>query len=987
MKILAIACEQDAGAAVNIDGKVTVACNEERFNREKLYIGFPEKSILACCKIANLEPNDFDCIAVSTLNHVSYIGFTRPIFHQKIGEELSKIKLIRCALRSKNFIALMNKILNIIQFGYRRSLAKKLRELGFNQKIYFIDHHTCHAFSTYCTSAWKDCLVITLDGAGDGYCSKVFVSENNKLKEVHSVPFYGSPGYYYAYARKICGFKRGREGKLTGLSAFGNPEVTKNIFANRIEYNSKEMVFINKGYYLNSELEYLKLILNGAKKEDIAAGIQTYLEEMVTSYILDLIKKFNNNKPTKLALAGGVFANVKLNQKISELKNVDEVYVHPHMGDGGLAVGASFALLVKKGVPVKPYELENAYLGPEYSKDDILRALKSSGVDYSTSENPAKTMAKAIYEGRVVAYYSGKMEYGPRALGHRSIFVSAKDPSINQSLNERLQRSEFMPFAPIILKEKENDYFLDTKSKQKCTRFMTVTSGVTEKAKRDIPAAIHIDGTARFQTITKEQNPVVYEMLKTHEELTGIPIVINTSFNMHEEPIVESPEDAIKCFQQGHLDMLVLENYILERKETYHQISPPKKIKVLMVNHEFPPIGGGGGTTTRFLAKELTKLGVDVSILTAKPQEEDYIEHAEGFDLYYIGPTKTNIETSHIPEMTRFIIDSFLNAKRIIKSVEPDLVHSFFSIPAGCFGLYSKKIFNIPYITSALGADVPEFNIGDWRLNVYHSVTHDLTKSIWKNSSYLIANSPSLKNLCNKFLNEIKVEIITNGVDLEVFYPNTNKRISKNNEVQILFISRLSPQKGVETLIKSCGTLKKKGISNFKLTIVGDGPLKEKMFSLINEYQIPANVNFLGWKKLEELPDIYRSSDIFILPSVMEGMSSVVLQAMACGLPVIGSKVQGFSEVLEDNINGYNLEPTDYKGFADALEKLIHSPELREKMSKESIKKANKFSWESVAKKYLEFYEKVVYGKKEQLDKILNKSKSKPPMNLLTHQL
>ncbi len=567
MKILGISCEQDAGAAININGKIVAAANEERFNRTKLYIGFPELSILAICKKANLEPKDFDYIAVSTYNHISSLDYSKPTFHQRVGEQLSKIKLIQIALRTNFFTNIVKYLHGISQIYYRNYIRKRLKELGFKQKVYFIDHHLSHACSSYYTSGWKNCLVITLDGAGDGVCSKVFIPEKNKLVEVHNIPFYGSPGYYYSYATNICGFKYGREGKLTGLAAFGKSAVTKSIFESRITYDSNKIRFINHGHYFNSEINYLKLALKGSKKEDIAAGIQIHLEELITFYISDLIKKFKNNSPTKLALAGGVFANVKLNQKIRELENVSEVYVHPHMGDGGLALGASFALLMRKNFPLTTSKLENVYLGPEYTDKDILNALESYEGDYYASTNIPLTIAKALNDGKVVAYYNGAMEYGPRALGHRSIFVSAKDPSINQTLNLRLQRSEFMPFAPIVLKEYENNYFLNLDPKHNCTKFMTITMPVTESALKDIPAAVHVDGTARFQSITKEQNPVIYNMLVNYYLITGIPAVINTSFNMHEEPIVESPKQAIECFKKGHLDMLVIGNYVLEKEE------------------------------------------------------------------------------------------------------------------------------------------------------------------------------------------------------------------------------------------------------------------------------------------------------------------------------------------------------------------------------------------------------------------------------------
>ena len=385
-----------------------------------------------------------------------------------------------------------------------------------------------------------------------------------------------------------------------------------------------------------------------------------------------------------------------------------------------------------------------------------------------------------------------------------------------------------------------------------------------------------------------------------------------------------------------------------------------KKLKVLMVNYEFPPVGGGGGTTTRFVAKYISRLGVDVDVITAKPGKDDFLNHPDGFNIYYAGPRKNKLSGTHIPELARFALTLIYYSKQVIERSKPDLIHCFFTLPSGSFGLYCKKIYKIPYLVSALGADVPGFNIGDWRLDAYHSLTKLISKSIWDNSSYVIANSKSLQETCKKFSPEHNIDIITNGVDTEIFYPLQNKDFLNTKEVNILFISRLMLQKGVGTLIKTINILKERKIDNFKLTIVGEGHLKSMMFALIDEYNLKEKVSFLGWKDLEELPDIYRSADIFILPSVMEGMSSVVLQAMASGLPIVASRVKGFEEILEENINGLFAECGNENDFADQLEKLIKSPELREKMSKNSIKKSRQFSWETIARQYVELYEKTV---------------------------
>lgn len=386
-----------------------------------------------------------------------------------------------------------------------------------------------------------------------------------------------------------------------------------------------------------------------------------------------------------------------------------------------------------------------------------------------------------------------------------------------------------------------------------------------------------------------------------------------------------------------------------------------KKLKVLMVNYEFPPIGGGGGTTTRFAAKYISRLGADVNVITAKPVNVDICDHPDGFRIHYAGPIKNKLSGTHIPELARFALTLIYYSKAVIKKIKPDLIHCFFTLPSGSFGLYCKKVYGIPYITSVLGADVPGFNIGDWRLDVYHSLTKFISRAIWDNSSHIVANSSSLKDTCKKFSPKHNIEIITNGVDTELFYPG--KKNDYSGEVQLLFVSRLMLQKGVDTLIKTCGLLKERGINNFKLTIVGEGHLKSLMFSLIDKFNLREKINFLGWKDLEELPDIYRKADIFILPSVMEGMSSVTLQAMASGLPIVASKVLGFEEILEEDVNGLTAEYNDPADFANQIEKLIKSPELRKKMSEKSLEKSRRFSWESIAKQYIGLYEKTIYKK------------------------
>jgi carbamoyltransferase len=271
----------------------------------------------------------------------------------------------------------------------------------------------------------------------------------------------------------------------------------------------------------------------------------------------------------RVALAGGVFANVKLNQRILEIPEVESVYVHPAMGDGGTGVGAALAALAHRG-KIRPFRLDDAFLAPPASEEAIVSALRTSGLRYERMVDPSARIAELLASNHVVARYAGAMEYGPRALGNRSILYPAIDPTVNDWLNRRLQRSEFMPFAPATLIEHAAKCYIDYTGAEYTAEFMTITFDCTDYMKKTSPAAVHIDGTARPQLIHPENNPGFYGLLDAYHARTGIPTVINTSFNMHEEPIVKTPEDAIRAFRLGRLPYLVLDDFLVsaEAQET-----------------------------------------------------------------------------------------------------------------------------------------------------------------------------------------------------------------------------------------------------------------------------------------------------------------------------------------------------------------------------------------------------------------------------------
>ncbi|MDX1436539.1 MAG: carbamoyltransferase C-terminal domain-containing protein, partial [Anaerolineales bacterium] len=267
-----------------------------------------------------------------------------------------------------------------------------------------------------------------------------------------------------------------------------------------------------------------------------------------------------------VAVAGGVFANVKFNQRIHELEEVDHFFVHPAMDDSGLSVGGALAALL--GSPEIDASrvrqpLENVYFGPGYSDDDIKGAIKKSGLDARRQPEMARTIAQLLAEGHVVARFTGRMEYGPRALGHRSILYQTTDPSVNDWLNENLNRTEFMPFAPATLVEYADRCYLGLDGARNAARFMTITFNCTPAMQAESPGVVHVDGTARPQIIDPDSAPDFYKILSAYHEITGIPSVINTSFNMHEEPIVCTPEDALRSFKQGNLAYLALGDWLV----------------------------------------------------------------------------------------------------------------------------------------------------------------------------------------------------------------------------------------------------------------------------------------------------------------------------------------------------------------------------------------------------------------------------------------
>lgn len=563
-KLLGINVGHDSGATYLDDAGNLSAINEERLSRKKMHHGFPYLAIEEVLAIQNTS--------IAQLTHIAVEGKKiTPQFDVGFDDTSSDWKKnIVNALNLDGFLLGTESGLSIVRAGLKGQVAKMHREIkkyftdrGFTGEFEFVDHHECHAASAYYTQPHGDGLAITLDASGEGYCSKVYRCSGNQMQELHKLPCYHSPAYYYAYVTQILGFKPLRhEGKITGLAAFGDANKCLPVFEKYLQFDRDNLGFKNKGGYHHKAMQKLREAFKNDTKEDIAAAVQTHTENIVTAYIAEVIKRFNGGKPTHVFLAGGIFANVKLNQRVLATAGVESIYIFPNMGDGGINFGALVAYAYRKGLLDKRRVFDDVYFGRPFTDNDIEKDLKESGVNYRYSNNVAADVAQLLVDKKVVARFVGAMEYGPRALGARSIVYSPAEKSVNTWLNQRLNRTEFMPFAPYVRDVDAEEYF-HLKGDVYPYKFMTVTCDVTDKCKEQAPAIVHVDGTARPQVITREANPTYYDILTEYKKLTGCGVLVNTSFNMHEEPIINTPMEAIKTYQLGGLDVLAIGNFIV----------------------------------------------------------------------------------------------------------------------------------------------------------------------------------------------------------------------------------------------------------------------------------------------------------------------------------------------------------------------------------------------------------------------------------------
>ncbi len=487
MIVLGINPGYDSTAALLVDGEIAAVVEEERLSRRKMHLGFPRRAIREVLRLGGVDPGRIDCV---TFSFVDYLD-AHPLITRLLLEDggfpfdpdnaLAAPALARLAgaVRLEDLVRpSLRKAAARNRPDNERAYLRALRQLGITvDRLEPVDHHLSHAASAYYLSGFDDCLVVTADGCGDGNSMTVSLARGGQLHRIHSSPPNVSAGMLYSSTTAFLGFRAHRhEGKITGLAAFGDPSRCYDHFARCLRVNeagtgftsdllgsrSRQAAALLRGLGarrlfrhapMNVYCQHHRAHLSRFGREDVAAAVQRRLEDLFVEYLRPIVRA---HRVDRLALAGGVFANVRLNQRLSELEGIREIVIHPNMGDGGNALGSAIvAHRARTGAAHQParWKLAHVYFGPEFSNAEIEAELRRRRLCYRGVENIEAEVAERIANHQVVGRFNGRMEYGPRALGNRSILANPTDARINAVLNQRLRRTEFMPFAPSVLEE------------------------------------------------------------------------------------------------------------------------------------------------------------------------------------------------------------------------------------------------------------------------------------------------------------------------------------------------------------------------------------------------------------------------------------------------------------------------------------------------------------------------------------------------------
>ena len=551
--VLAIHEDTNANAALLRGGEILAAVSEDRLTREKFQSGFPRRSIDEVLRLAGVTIDEVDHLVAGNRTHFVPRTFGAVAVE---GEHDFFGPVHRTWVQAQRALHYTPRLADLLE-RYDGALLRR----RFGRPVTLVDHHTAHAHSAYLCSGFPEATAISIDNLGDGCAARVFRCRGGRCELLWSSDAWRSPGQFYGEIAQLLGFHVLMAGKVTGLAAHGDP---------RRAYPLVERLFgldrDDTDFRLAPDLQRSRrwgpcAELSRLPAADVAAAAQKRLEDVLVPYVRRALRETGDKH---LVLAGGVFANVLVNQALWDLPEVEGLFIHPAMSDLGIAVGAALTFQAERG-GLTPTPIPHVYLGPSYEEEAMGRLLDLHRVRAQRCQDIDARVAELIVNKKVVARFTGRMEYGPRALGHRSILFHSADPSVNTWLNERLERSEFMPFGPATLREHAAACYENYgEGVAHAARFMTLTLRCSEAMQRASPAVVHLDRTARPQVVHEDTSPGFHRILSLVHARTGVPSVVNTSFNMHGEPIVCSPEDALRSFRQGRLDALALGPFLIE---------------------------------------------------------------------------------------------------------------------------------------------------------------------------------------------------------------------------------------------------------------------------------------------------------------------------------------------------------------------------------------------------------------------------------------
>jgi carbamoyltransferase len=551
----------DSTACVVVDGRLVVAIEEERLTRVKHTYTFPHRSIRRCLEMAGLESPDIDAVAVSI----------KPTLHwaAKTGYALRNLR------RSKPFISH-----ELIRAYYRqREFWSWIKHMWPNADsrpaVYMVPHHISHVAGSFFVSPYDKAALLSLDGAGEWATSYIGYGEHNTVTCFNQSYFPHSLGSFYEAVTEFCGFKPNYdEGKTMGLAPFGDADVFHREVSRIVRVTDTGSIKIDLSYFnyqfwsrTRCSGKFYKTFGRPRRSgeafekhhEDTAAAFQRVLEETALGICRSLKAKTDARY---LVVAGGVALNSVMNGRIVREAGFDDLYVMPAAGDNGTAIGAAYYVWNGIHGSTRSYVHDNPYVGTSYTQEEIAAVIKDCKLAAEYTENIAVVAARLLHEGNIIGWFQGAMEIGPRALGNRSILADPTQKHMKDKINAEVKHREaYRPFAPSVPVEAMKDYF----QSEVQAPFMLKVCPVLPEKRETVPAITHVDGSARMQTVRQDINPLYHALLSEFGRLSGVPVLLNTSFNVMGEPIVESPYDAIRCFFSTGLDKLVIGNYVISK--------------------------------------------------------------------------------------------------------------------------------------------------------------------------------------------------------------------------------------------------------------------------------------------------------------------------------------------------------------------------------------------------------------------------------------